>query len=293
VRPAGVVESAVGLGPGSHVGWGYADRAELRTRAGEYLSDGIAAGQRIEFLGSGSVEALRAELAGLAGAVPVARRRRQFNQDRIGVALVDDVYVFSGPDRVVNPVQSVAARVAATEDALAAGYTGLRAVVDATTLAGTSAQRAAYAHYEYLLDQQSSTLPLGTICAYDTATLGSAAVAEMACLHPFASRGASTFRLYAHDGAAFALAGEVDCSSVVQFADTLGRVLPLLLPVVPGPELVVDGRELEFIDHRGLLVLDRCAGELGLRLAMQTHRQTAAHIAEALGLQHLRVDVLA
>jgi hypothetical protein len=232
----------------------------------------------------------RAVLAGLAGAVPVARPRRQFNQDRIGVALVDDVYVFSGPDRVVNPVQSVAARVAATEGALAAGYTGLRAVVDATTLAGTSAQRAAYAHYEYLLDQQSSTLSLGTICAYDTATLGGAAVAEMACLHPFTSRGASTFRLYAHDGAAFALAGEVDCSSVVQFADTLGRVLPLVLPLVPGPELVVDGRELEFIDHRGLLVLDRCAGQLGLRLAMQTHRQTAAHIAEALGLQHLRVE---
>ena len=289
MRPAGVVESAVGLGPGSHVGWGYADRAELRTRTWEYLSDGIAAGQRIEFLGSGNVEALRAELAGLAGAMPVARRRGQFTEDGIGVALVDEVYVFSGPDRVVNPMQSVAARVAATEDALAAGYTGLRAVVDATTLASTSAQRAAYAHYEYLLDQQSSLLPLGTICAYDTAALGSAAVAEMACLHPFASRGACTFRLYAHDGAAFALAGEVDCSSAVQFADTLGRVLPL----APGPELVVDGRELEFIDHRGLLVLDRCAGQLGLHLAMLTHRQTAAHIAEAMGLQHLRVDVLA
>src|ERR671910_2040770 len=122
----------------------------------------------------------------------------QFTEDGIGVALVDEVYVFSGPDRVVNPMQSVAARVAATEDALAAGYTGLRAVVDATTLASTSAQRAAYAHYEYLLDQQSSLLPLGTICAYDTAALGSAAVAEMACLHPFASRGACTFRLYAH-----------------------------------------------------------------------------------------------
>ena len=149
------------------------------------------------------------------------------------------------------------ARVAATEDALAAGYTGLRAVVDATALTGTVVQRVAYAHYEYLLDQQSSVLPLATICAYDVAQLGSAAVAEMACLHPLTSRGASAFRLYTDDGAAFALAGEIDFSSAGQLADTLGRVLPLM----SGPELVVDGRQLEFIDHRGLMVLDRCAGQ--------------------------------
>ena len=160
------------------------------------------------------------------------------------------------------------ARVAATEDALAAGYTGLRAVVDATALTGTVAQRVAYAHYEYLLDQQSSVLPLATICAYDVAQLGRAAVAEMACLHPLTSRGASAFRLYTDDGAAFTLAGEIDFSSAGQLADTLGRVLPLM----SGSELVVDGRQLEFIDHRGLLVLDRCAGQRGIRLALYTPR---------------------
>jgi len=217
VRQAGVVDSARGLDLCSHVGWGYAGRVELRTRAWEYLLDGVAAGQRIEFVGSGTVQALRAEVAGFTDGDPNFGQNA-IDQGAFRVALVDDVYAFSGAGRVVDPDRSAAARAAATVDALAAGYTGLRAVVDAT-----------------------------------------------------------------------ALAGEVDCSSAVQFADTLGRVLPL----APGPELVVDGRELEFIDHRGLLVLDRCAGQLGLHLAMQTHRQTAAHIAEAMGLQHLRVDVLA
>jgi anti-anti-sigma factor len=281
------VDSARGLVPRSHVGWGYADRLELRTRAAEYLLDGVAAGQRIEFVGSGSVEALRAELTGSAD------ENTDFGQDAVDqgafrVALVDEVYAFSGAGRVVDPVRSVTARVAATEDALAAGYTGLRAVVDATALAGTVVQRSAYAHYEYLLDQQSSVVPLATICAYDLAQLGRAAVAEMACLHPLTSRGASAFRLYTDDGAAFALAGDVDLSSAAQLADTLGRVLPLL----SGSELVVDGRELEFIDHRGLLVLDRCAGQRGVRLALQTPRETVAQIAEAVGLQHVRVDVL-
>jgi anti-anti-sigma factor len=276
-----------GLVPRSHVGWGYAGRAELRTRAWEYLLDGVAVGQRIEFVGSGSVEALRAELA------EFAERDSNFGQGAVDrgayrVALVDEVYAFSGAGRVVDPDGSVASRVAATEAALAAGYTGLRAVVDATALAGTVEQRVAYAHYEYLLDQQSSVLPLATICAYDLARLGRAAVAEMTCLHPLTSRGASPFRLYTDYGAAFTLAGEIDFSTAGQLADTLGRVLPLM----SGPELVVDGRLLEFIDHRGLLILDRCVGQRGVRLALRTPRQTVAQIAEAIGLQHLRVDVL-
>jgi anti-anti-sigma regulatory factor len=287
VRQAGVVDSARGLVPCSHVGWGYADRVEFRTRAWEYLLDGVGAGQRIEFVGSGSVEALRAELAGFAGGDP------NFGKDAIDrgvlrIGAVDEVYAFSGAGRLVDPDRSVTARVAATEDALAAGYAGLRAVVDATALTGTAAQRAAYAHYEYLLDQESTVRPLATICAYDIGQLGSAAVAEMACLHPLTSRGASPFRLYTDDGAAFALAGEIDFSSTGQLADTLSRVLPLM----SGPELVVDGRELEFIDHRGLITLDRCAGRHDVRLALYVPRQTVAQIAEALGLQHVRVDVL-
>lgn len=269
------------------MGWVYAGRMEFRTRAWEYLRDGVAAGQRIEYVGSGSVEALRAELAGFTDEDP------NFGQDAIDrgafrVALVDEVYAFSGTGRVVDPDRSAAVRTAATEDAVATGYTGLRAVVDATALAGTVVQRVAYAHYEYLLDRQSSALPLATICAYDVAQLGSAAVAEMACLHPLTSRGASAFRLYTDVGAAFALAGEIDLLSAGQLADTLGRVLPLM----SGSELVVDGRQLEFIDHRGLLALDRCAGQRGVRLALRTPRMTVAQIAEAIGLRHLRVDVL-
>jgi len=287
VRQAGVVDSARGLVPCSHVGWGYAGRVELRARAWEYLLDGVAAGQRIEFVGSGSVEALRAELAGFAEGHP------NFGQGAVDrgafrVALVDEVYAFSGAGRVVDPDRSVASRVAATEDALVAGYSGLRAVVDATALTDTVVQRVAYAHYEYLLDQQSSVLPLATICAYDVAQLGRAAVAEIACLHPLTSRGSSAFRLYTDDGAAFTLAGEIDFSSAGQLAETLGRVLPLM----SGSELVVDGRQLEFIDHRGLMALDRCAGQGGVRLVLSTPRGTVAQIAEAIGLQHLRVDVL-
>jgi hypothetical protein len=80
------------------VGWGYAGRTELRTRAWEYLLDGVATGQRIEFVGSGSVEALRAELAGFV------EGDSNFGQGAVDrgafrVALVDEVYAFSGAGR--------------------------------------------------------------------------------------------------------------------------------------------------------------------------------------------------
>ncbi|MDT0353823.1 hypothetical protein, partial [Pseudonocardia charpentierae] len=37
---------------------------------------------------------------------------------------------------------------------------------------------------------------------------------------------------------------------------------------------------------------DRCAGQRGIRLTLRTPSETVAQIAEAIGLQHLRVDVL-
>jgi hypothetical protein len=64
-----------------------------------------------------------------------------------------------------------------------------------------------------------------------------------------------------------------------------------VLPLMSGTELAVNARELAFIDHRGLLVLDRCAGQRGVRVAFRTPRQTVAQVAEAIGLQHMRVDL--
>jgi len=71
----------------------------------------------------------------------------------------------------------------------------------------TPEQRAAFARLEYLIDHQISVLPASALCAYDVAELGAAAVAELACLHPYTSTGATLFRLYAEPGAECALDG--------------------------------------------------------------------------------------
>lgn len=57
--------------------------------------------------------------------------------------------------------------------------------------------------------------------------------------------------LHTEPGVDFALAGEGVLSCADVFATTLERIVPLS----SGPELVVEGRGLTFIDHRRLPVL--------------------------------------
>lgn len=51
---------------------------------------------------------------------------------------MNEFYRFEGDSNVVEPVAAVAVKVAAVEDVVAAGYTGFRAVVDATAVVRTA-----------------------------------------------------------------------------------------------------------------------------------------------------------
>ncbi len=278
MRMVGVVDSARGLAPHGHLCWAYRDRAEFRARAAEFMADGIAAGQWIEYVGSGSTEALRAELNELEG----------INADGAGIEVspVGDFYRFTGHGDVVDPVAAVAARVDATEKALAAGYTGLRAVVDATAVVRSAEQRDAFARYEHLLDREMCVLPASTLCAYDAGELGSAAVAELACLHPVTKAGSAPFQLHAERGVGFALVGDIDLSCDELFATTLRRVVPLSC----GPELVVEGRAVQFIDHRRLLLLAEATQRAGATVVLRNPPSTAARVIEILKLPGVRVE---
>lgn len=160
-------------------------------------------------------------------------------------------------------------------------------MVDATAVVRTPEQRAAFARFEYLIDRQMSIRPVTALCAYDVRELGSAAVAEMACLHPLASAGSTSFRLYADQSVAFALAGEIDLSCVELFGTTLGRTVPLS----SGSELVVDGRGLEFIGPCGLLALDELGRREGVTVVLRTGLRSAARVVEVLDLTEVRVAV--
>ena len=278
VRMVGVVDSARGLVPHGHLCWAYRDRAEFRPRAVEFIADGIAAGQWIEYVGSGSTEALRVELTELGG----------INADGpgLGVSPVGDFYRFAGHSDVVNPVAAVAARVDATEKALAAGYTGFRAVVDATAVVRSAEQRDAFACFEHLLDREMCVRPVSTLCAYDVGELGSTAVAELACLHPLANPGSAPFQLHAERDVDFALAGDIDLACDELFATTVRRVVSLSC----GPQLVVEGRAMEFIDHRRLLLLIEATQRADATVVLRNAPGTAARMVEVLEWAGVRVE---
>lgn len=165
------------------------------------------------------------------------------------------------------------------------GYTGLRVVGDATSVARTPEQRHSLATLEYLVDQKMAELPLSTLCAYNTSELGLAA-AELVCLHPLAGRGGSDFRLYAQPGVDFALTGEIDASTEELFTTTLRRVWPL----AAGDPVVIDAQRLEFISHQELLTLDRHARSDGRTVVLRTGQRVPTRPARLLDLTNVRVE---
>ena len=84
---------------------------------------------------------------------------------------------------MVDPDAQVRAYAAATGAALAADFTGLRVVAEATPLVRTPEQLDAFARYEPMIDGYMVTHPFSAMCAYDRRILDESAIAQLACLH--------------------------------------------------------------------------------------------------------------
>jgi hypothetical protein len=205
-----------------------------------------------------------------------------------GVSSVDDFYSYVDHDRVVDPQRSVAARVEDIEHALAADFTGLRIVADATAVVARPEQADAFARYEYLLEQAMTTLPAGALCAHDRARVDRGSAAGLACLHPVTGPDPTPFNLSAGRGADFSLAGQLDVASRELMGQTIARIESYLA----GPQLVVHGGNLEFIDHRALLDLADLAQRTGADgLVLRTNLSSARRICEVLGDDRITVEV--
>ncbi|VBA60300.1 hypothetical protein LAUMK191_05451 [Mycobacterium attenuatum] len=280
MRPHGVVASAAGLVPFGHLGWGYRARAQFLTRAAEYLLDGRRLNQWVDYVGAGSRDQLRAELAAMPTIADL------LDSGGIGVTPVTEFYTFRPGSDVVDPERAVAQRVEAVGKALADGYSGLRAIVDCTAVARTPAQRDAFACFEFLIDQQMAVLPVSALCAYDTSRLREGA-GELMCLHPYVGQHAPGFRLYAAPGSSFALTGEIDAASEPTFAAALHRTWPL----TGDDTLVIDARELSFISHRQLDILDRCARSDNRIVVLRTDQPVPARLFSVLDFTNVRLEV--
>jgi len=256
-RLHGAVDSAAGVVPFGHMGWGFRNRAEFLTRAGEYIADGLRQHQLVAYVGEATTEQLKAELLSMPQLTGLPGR------NEIAVFSAADYYPFVPGTDVLDAEEAVRRYLATAEDAVARGYTGFRAVVDVTSVARTIVQREALTRLEFQVDQQMAVLPFSALCAYNVAELGAAA-AEVICLHPFVNAAAVGFQVFADPLTAISLVltGELDASNRSAFAATLERIWP----TSKGTTLHIDASGLTFIDHRSLMVLDNVA---------RRHRQTA------------------
>jgi hypothetical protein len=248
-------------GPHEHVCFCYDDDAALSGRARRFLADGAAAGSLLWWVGdSPPPEGFDTHV------VP------------IGTAYASGV--------VVDPDAQVRAYAAATGAALAAGFTGLRVVAEATALVRTPEQLDAFARYELMIDGYMATHPFSAMCAYDRRVLAASAIAELACLHT-STNAHVPFRLHGcapADGDAV-LAGELDMDTEELLEAALRR-----FPCPAGDEVVLKATGLRFADHRTLWRLDRWAAEHDRRLVLRGAPDATARVVELLGLEVLRVE---
>lgn len=265
------------LGPGAHVCWAYDERSQLLPAMREFIAEGVEFGHRVAYVAVGSDDDLRGDLATIDDLDDLV------DAGALVLTSLTDIY---GLDEVIDPRRQVKTYAGATERAVDDGYAGLRVAAEATPLVRTAEQRDAFCRYEYLIDRYMATNPFSALCAYRTADLGDDAVAELACLHPTSTEGATMFQLSSVEGGVLQLTGEVDALCAEQFEQALRRV-QAGLEALDG-EVVVDVRAVDFLDHRAILALSRHAVEVGAdRLALRDAPPIVCRLVAVLDLPNV------
>jgi anti-anti-sigma regulatory factor len=274
-----MTDTARGFGHHDHVCWAYDEPGELHSPVMEFVADGLAQGQRVCYITSGDTAQWSEHLRHLE-TQPDALNRSDATQ----LLRLSELY----PGHMVEPVHHMQVFAAAMEDALAAGFAGLRVAADATPLVRTGEQRDAFARLEHLFDQYVINRPLTGMCCFNRAELGQEAIDQLACLHPTVHGVPPPFRLHASiDGAAASLRGELDAAG-----HSLFRMALRWADLRPSDgELVIDASELTFIDHRSLLMLADHAQQWGATVVLLSdHLPGAERVIDIFDLDEVRVQ---
>ncbi|MEV6304676.1 MEDS domain-containing protein [Actinoplanes sp. NPDC051861] len=262
----------------THTCWSYDDHQAFVAHARSFLHAGLEAGERVWYVPGPRSNGVVGWLLDEAPAWPEGT-----------VRVLDPLEVYR-PDQPFDPAAQMAAYVSATEDAVAAGFTGLRVVGDGTAMVRTRQRLDAFVRYEYAIGRYMRTAPLQAVCVYDRAELGERAVTELACVHASSNAAQVPFQLHAgRTSAETVLAGEVDAAAEDLFLSLFERAD--LRPA--DGEIVIHATGLAFITHRCLIGLQRHAERRCLTLVIRTRLRTVAPMAEALALTSLRVEAVA
>jgi anti-anti-sigma regulatory factor len=268
----GPVESPRGFGLQDHMCWVHSDGRDYRPRLTEFFGEGLQRGLQVAYLGAGNVEELREHLGRFIGLGPLLTR------EDIRIISFEEICQAGEP---VVPAEVIKKYDAATQEALADGYQGLRISADVTGLVRAPEQQDAFARFEFLLERYCSRNPLSALCEYRF-DLGDA-VTQFACMHAAVPAGLTPFQVFACDDGAVGLLGEFDAACQAAFK----RALRSIQPVPDESELIVDMSAVRFMDHRALLTLDSYARESQVPVLVRSMPPVVRRVARVLGLAHL------
>lgn len=242
------------LVPGDHVCWQFdSDEDYVETLVGS-VATGVARGERVLSLsGDVSVEWLRAAVAdrGLPAEALITSGQLVLGDARTALG---DTGSFDGG------AMAKGYRLAA-EEAVADGFTALRAVADLGWAVDGLVTPGQLVDYELCADRLIADLPLVALCGYDTRAAPPEAAEQVCAVHPVCAHEASApFSLLAASDGSFAVTGEID----LVCAQAWRGVLEAVAAGSDG-ELVLDVSGLDFIDLRGLRGVVAAADQLGAR----------------------------
>jgi anti-anti-sigma regulatory factor len=242
-----------------------------------YVAEGLARGEQVVYVSEGSPDGLQHDLGG----VPDLDCHLARGQLRIV-----PVEAMPASDPFPTPAGELALLATMTAGAVDAGYSGLRMFTNGTSRAVDPARRAQHVAYEHLVDRFCLEHAFTFLCAYDAAALGNSAVAELACVHALTHGNLSPFQIHAARSGDLALAGSVDVFSATQLEEALQRIGV----GASGGKVIIDVTDLEFIDVRGLLALDRHAAAADATVVLRSPQAVVTRLLTLVDLIAMQVE---
>jgi hypothetical protein len=234
---------ASSLQPHDHVFWSGNGADDLYDLASTALADGARRNEQLLFV---AIDPDASRLERVGDLEPLLAR---------GQLQLHDVEAIYGASGNFSHTRQLETFEGVLDDALAAGYTGIRVVADNTPfVADTSEERyVSWLSWEQLTDRFQASSQVTGICYFDDQALDDERLSDLAALHPIRAANAvrPPFIIFA-DEDAVSVTGALDLWSSGRFT----RVLDALPS--DGP-LVLDISRAEFVDHRALLALNDAA----------------------------------
>jgi hypothetical protein len=173
--------------PHDHIGWAFTGTSEFAALAAPFLAEGAALGERMMYVAQDPDPRDMAGLAGVGGP---------------GALIVSSTADAYGASCIIDPNRQLAMYTAAVQDALAAGFSGLRVAADATPLVANEERLAALLRWEVVADRMLSDYQITAMCSYDQDEVDAGTLRRIAALHPLSSASGPQpqFRLFSSAG---------------------------------------------------------------------------------------------